>query len=68
MWVSSCGVNLESNEKVIGYSDGIYTTIVPVSFRGRLIVIVAHRVHTWIRLVVTFSSGSLHSIFQNYEN
>lgn len=47
-------MGLESNQKVIGYSDGIYSTIVPVSFHGRLIVTVAHRVHTWVRLEVTF--------------
>jgi hypothetical protein len=48
-------------QKVIGFSNNMCVTIVPIILSFREVTVVVPRVWTWVKLMMTFSSGSMHS-------
>lgn len=53
-WFSSCWVDLESNQKAVGYCQDICANTMPSGLLWpMLVVIVVHRHHSWVGLLVT---------------
>ena len=47
-------LGLKSNQKMVGSSHNICGTIVSEGKSARLVVIIAHKVHNWVKLALTF--------------
>lgn len=68
MWVSTCRVDLKSSQKVVDYSHDIHATFIPMANLGLSFIIIANKIHRWIRLGLLFISGSVYSSVQNLES
>lgn len=51
IWVLSYGVELVANKIVVDYPPDICGNIIPMDISCRVDIIVALRVHTWVRLM-----------------
>lgn len=57
---SASGIRHTANQKVFGYSHNIHATIIPLGIFVRAIIIVAHRIHGRVKLMVTFPLACLY--------
>lgn len=62
-----CGVGLRSIHRSVSYP----TIFMPLLHRwihlAKLVIIVAYRIHIWVKSIDNFSCSSLDSIFYHYE-
>lgn len=63
-YVSYCGVGLMSNQNVVSHSQSIHFTIALMDISCQVGLVVASRVHNWIRLLTSMSLRSIFSTFQ----
>lgn len=68
LWVPSSfhkGSSLKSNQKVFGRSKTFVAQLHLQAYLARLVMIVACRVHSCVRLMITFLLWQFHSTFQH---
>lgn len=62
--MSSCGVDVKPNQKIVGYP----ITFVPLLYRWTslivLIIIIVYNIRSWVVLLKIFPSNKLHSYQQ----
>lgn len=54
VWVSTHGTGLKSKQKTSGCPHDSHTTITPVVYLAHLVIILAHRAHSWVKLLMNF--------------
>lgn len=60
------GIYLRANQKVVGYSPNIHATVVPLDIFVQAIAVVALRIHSWVKLMITSPLACVHQCISQF--